>query len=555
MVSKYFESIPYRLNEETGLIDYDECEKFALRIRPKILIAGTSAYSRLIDYSRMREIADKCGAYLLADMAHISGLVVAGAIPSPFEYADVVTTTTHKSLRGPRGAMIFFRKGQRGVDKKLGNKQKGNAIMYDLEDRINASVFPGLQGGPHNQSITALAVALRQANSPEFKTYIEQVIKILAENLLSMTNSKAFGESLQKCNFNLVSGGTDAFRGIKDNHLLLIDLRSKGINGSKAEAVCEQASIVLNKNTIPGDKSAMNPNGLRVGTPAMTSRGLMEDDFVRIGEFIGSAVDIAAEVQKEQHLHLGESGPKLVDFKRVLAESPPGKLLELKSQVEDFASAFPTAALLHSSSTTTGVSKELQEKIQANRERALDSCQHRVNVSSVDNCPQKAGNDCWSWCLMLCAAATPGCRAFSGTSDIADIAFVGVAEVLGCNYPVCRDPEHQYGLVHRLDRFTSGAVLCATSYTAFYLSQLQFAARRVLKIYLALCHGHIPHWGGTKMIEAPLSGSRQVDGSWRSVVDQHGRRAKTEILQVVHLRGPGDEEVSLVKAWDLRHGS
>jgi len=312
MVSKYFESIPYRLNEDTGLIDYDECEKFALRIRPKILIAGTSAYSRLIDYSRMREIADKCGAYLLADMAHISGLVVAGAIPSPFEYADVVTTTTHKSLRGPRGAMIFFRKGQRGVDKK------GNAIMYDLEDRINASVFPGLQGGPHNQSITALAVALRQANSPEFKTYIEQVIK----------NSKAFGESLQKCNFNLVSGGTD-------NHLLLIDLRSKGINGSKAEAVCEQASIVLNKNTIPGDKSAMNPNGLRVGTPAMTSRGLMEDDFVRIGEFIGSAVDIAAEVQKE-------SGPKLVDFKRVLAESPPGKLLELKSQVEDFASAFPT---------------------------------------------------------------------------------------------------------------------------------------------------------------------------------------------------------------------
>jgi len=312
MVSKYFESIPYRLNEETGLIDYDECEKFALRIRPKILIAGTSAYSRLIDYSRMREIADKCGAYLLADMAHISGLVVGGAIPSPFEYADVVTTTTHKSLRGPRGAMIFFRKGQRGTDKK------GNAIMYDLEERINASVFPGLQGGPHNQSITALAVALKQANSPEFKTYIEQVIK----------NSKAFGESLQKCNFNLVSGGTD-------NHLLLIDLRSKGINGSKAEAVCEQASIVLNKNTIPGDKSAMNPNGLRVGTPAMTSRGLMEDDFVRIGEFIGSAVDIAVEVQKE-------SGPKLVDFKRVLAESPPGKLLDLKSKVEDFASAFPT---------------------------------------------------------------------------------------------------------------------------------------------------------------------------------------------------------------------
>uniref|UniRef100_A0A7S4SUN9 Serine hydroxymethyltransferase n=1 Tax=Alexandrium monilatum TaxID=311494 RepID=A0A7S4SUN9_9DINO len=312
MVSKYFESIPYRLNEETGLIDYDECEKFAMRIRPKILIAGTSAYSRLIDYGRMRQIADRCGAYLLADMAHISGLVVGGTIPSPFEFADVVTTTTHKSLRGPRGAMIFFRRGQRSVDKK------GNPIMYDLEEKINAAVFPGLQGGPHNQSITALAVALKMAQAPEFRTYQEQVMK----------NAKALGESLQGRSFDLVSGGTD-------NHLLLIDLRSKGVNGSKAEAVCEQASIVLNKNTIPGDKSAMNPNGLRVGTPAMTSRGLMEEDFVRIGEFIGEAVDVAAEVQKQ-------SGPKLVEFKKVLKESPPGRLLELKTDVENFAGRFAT---------------------------------------------------------------------------------------------------------------------------------------------------------------------------------------------------------------------
>merc|ERR1719231_390967 len=141
MVSKYFESIPYRLDEETGLIDYDECGKFAMRIRPKILIAGTSAYSRLIDYKRMREIADKCGAYLLADMAHISGLVVGGTVPSPFDYADVVTTTTHKSLRGPRGAMIFFRKGQRGTDKS------GKPIMWDLEEKINGAVDL-LQEGP-----------------------------------------------------------------------------------------------------------------------------------------------------------------------------------------------------------------------------------------------------------------------------------------------------------------------------------------------------------------------------------------------------------------------
>jgi len=312
MVSKYFNSIPYRLNEETGLIDYDECERFANRIRPKILIAGTSAYSRLIDYGRMRQIADSCGAYLLADMAHISGLVVGGTVPSPFEFADVVTTTTHKSLRGPRGAMIFFRKGQRGVDKK------GNPIMYDLEEKINAAVFPGLQGGPHNQSITALAVALKQAQAPEFRAYAEQVMK----------NAKALGESLQQRNLDLVSGGTD-------NHLVLIDLRSKGVNGSKSELVCEQASIALNKNTIPGDKSAMNPNGLRVGTPAMTSRGLVEEDFVQIGEFIGKAVDIAVAVQKE-------SGPKIVDFRRVLKESPPGTMLELKSEVENFASRFET---------------------------------------------------------------------------------------------------------------------------------------------------------------------------------------------------------------------
>lgn len=312
MVSKYFESIPYRLDESTGLIDYDECEKFAVRIRPKILIAGTSAYSRLIDYARMRQIADKCGAILLADMAHISGLVVGGVVPSPFDYADVVTTTTHKSLRGPRGAMIFFRRGQKAEDKK------GNPIMYDFEDKINGAVFPGLQGGPHNQSITALAVALKMGQAPEFKQYQEQVMK----------NAKALGEGLKRCNLDLVSGGTD-------NHLLLVDLRSKGVNGNKSEILCEMASIVLNKNTIPGDKSAMNPNGLRVGTPAMTSRGLVEEDFGRVGEFIGEAVDIAVAVQKE-------SGPKLVDYRRVLRENPPDSLQKLKAEVENFASRFET---------------------------------------------------------------------------------------------------------------------------------------------------------------------------------------------------------------------
>lgn len=298
---------------ETGQIDYEECEKFAQRIRPKVLIAGTSAYSRLIDYSRMREIADGCGAYLLADMAHISGLVAGGVVPSPFEYADVITTTTHKSLRGPRGAMIFFRKGQKGTDKK------GNAIMYDLEDRINAAVFPGLQGGPHNHTITALAVALKQAQAPEYKEYQHQVMK----------NAQALSRSLISNGFDIVSGGTD-------NHLLLVDLRSKGVSGAKGDTICEYVSLVLNKNTIPSDKSAMNPNGLRVGTPAMTSRGLMEDDFVKVGEFLSRAMQVAKEVQELA------GSKKLVDFKNVLATKPPASATSLKADVEAFASTFDT---------------------------------------------------------------------------------------------------------------------------------------------------------------------------------------------------------------------
>jgi len=310
MVSKYFESIPYRLNEKTGHIDYDEAEKFALRIRPQLLIAGTSAYSRMIDYARMRKIADLAGSILMADMAHISGLVAAKVIPSPFDFADVVTTTTHKSLRGPRGAMIFFRKGQKGVDKK------GNKIMWDLEEKINGAVFPGLQGGPHNHTITALSVALKQATAPEFKAYQEQVMK----------NAKALGESLSGQGFDLVSGGTD-------NHLLLLDLSKKGVNGNKAELVCEQASIVCNKNTVPGDRSALNPSGLRLGTPAMTSRGLVEEDFVKVGQFISKAIKVAQDIQVT-------SGKKLVDFKRVMNENPPGTMLELKKDVETFASRF-----------------------------------------------------------------------------------------------------------------------------------------------------------------------------------------------------------------------
>merc|ERR1740123_2100043 len=247
--------MPYQLDPVTEQIDYDQMAKSAELFRPKLIVAGASAYSRLIDYERIREIADSVGAVVLSDMAHISGLVSSQVIPSPFPYSDVITTTTHKSLRGPRGAMIFYRKGQKGTDKQ------GNPIMHDFEDRINGAVFPGLQGGPHNHTITALATALKMGKSPEFKQYQEQVMK----------NAQSLAQTLTARNFDLVSGGTS-------NHLLLIDLRSKGVNGNKSELVCEAASIVLNKNTIPGDKSAMNPSGLRVGTPAMTSRGLVEAD-------------------------------------------------------------------------------------------------------------------------------------------------------------------------------------------------------------------------------------------------------------------------------------
>ena len=201
--SKYFESMPYRLNEETGYSDYDKCEELALLFKPKILIAGTSSYPRLIDYERMKQIADKVNEYLLADMAHISGLVAAGVMPSPFEYADVVSTTTHKTLRAARHSLIFFRKGVRRVDKK------GTEILYDLEKRINNAVFPGLQGGPHNHSMAGVGVGLKQALHPDFKEYQRQVLK----------NAKVLAEELLKRGYTLVSGGTD-------NHLVLLDLRT-----------------------------------------------------------------------------------------------------------------------------------------------------------------------------------------------------------------------------------------------------------------------------------------------------------------------------------------
>ncbi|CAN6633704.1 serine hydroxymethyltransferase, cytosolic [Trichomonascus vanleenenianus] len=313
-VSTYFETMPYRVDLETGIIDYDMLEKTAVLYRPKVLVAGTSAYCRLIDYKRMREIADKVGAYLVVDMAHISGLVASQVIPSPFEYADIVTTTTHKSLRGPRGAMIFFRRGVRSVNPKTGKE-----VLYDLENPINFSVFPGHQGGPHNHTITALATALKQVNTPEFVEYQKQVLK----------NAKALENAFKQAGYTMVSHGTDS-------HMVLVSLRDKGVDGARVETVCELINIALNKNSIPGDKSALVPGGVRIGAPAMTTRGLGEADFERIVGYIDQVVKYCVATQKA----LPAEANKLKDFKAKVTQGDE-TLAALKNEISAWATQFP----------------------------------------------------------------------------------------------------------------------------------------------------------------------------------------------------------------------
>ncbi|PGH14794.1 hypothetical protein AJ79_02810 [Helicocarpus griseus UAMH5409] len=327
-ISKYFETLPYRLDESTGLIDYDKLAEMALLYRPKLIVAGTSAYSRLIDYPRMRQIADSVGAYLLSDMAHISGLVAAGVVPSPFTNSDVVTTTTHKSLRGPRGAMIFFRKGVRRTD------AKGDQVMYDLEGPINSSVFPGHQGGPHNHTITALAVALQQATTQEFKTYQQTVLenaKALADRLGKSTNSGGLG-------YNIVSGGTE-------NHLVLVDLKNRGVDGARVERVLELCGVASNKNTVPGDKSALKPGGLRLGTPAMTSRGFQPQDFVRVADIVDRAVTITQKLDKtakaDAEAKKRKNPASVKAFLEFLGEGEEiPEIVLLRQEVEDWVGTF-----------------------------------------------------------------------------------------------------------------------------------------------------------------------------------------------------------------------
>ena len=293
--SIFFESLPYHVGPDER-VDYDELEKQARLFRPKMIICGASAYPRDFDYSRFRKIADDVGALLMCDMAHISGLVATGDITSPFPYCDVVTTTTHKTLRGPRSGMIFVR--------KEGGKDR---LIHD-------TVFPGLQGGPHNHQIAGVAHQLYCAAQPEFKRYIGQVKR----------NASVLGEEMLRMGYHVCTGGTD-------NHLILVSLRNQGITGSKMEKVCEEANISLNKNAVYGDKNPMSPSGIRLGTSAITTRGLKEDDVRQVAQFLDRAAKIAVEIQAEY-------GKPLRSFNKGVVGNE--KISALKEDVVEFIGKF-----------------------------------------------------------------------------------------------------------------------------------------------------------------------------------------------------------------------
>jgi len=311
--SIFFESMPYKVDPATGLIDYDALEKSAALFKPRLIIAGVSCYARNLDYARFRKIADQNGSLLMADMAHVSGLVAAGLVPSPFEYCDVVTSTVHKTLRGPRAGVIFFRKGVKEVDRS------GKEVLYDYENKINMAVFPGLQGGPHNHAIGGIAVAMKLAATPEFKQYQMNVIE----------NAKTLAADMAEKGYCIVTGGTD-------NHIVHVDLKSSPckLSGAKGELILELVNISCNKNTVPGDKSALNPSGIRLGTPSLTTRGLNASDMLVVSELLDSALQMAVDIQKQ-------SGPKLVDFKAA-TETPENKerIAGLRTRVEAFAVKF-----------------------------------------------------------------------------------------------------------------------------------------------------------------------------------------------------------------------
>jgi len=306
--SIFYTAIAYAVNEH-GLIDYDTLDKQIEQEKPKLLIAGASAYPRDWDYAKMKASVDKVEGFFLVDIAHYSGLVAAQLHNNPFQYADLVTTTTHKSLRGPRAGLIFYRKGKitkRGKD-------------YDLNQSVNFSVFPSLQGGPHINQIAATAVALKEANTPEFKEYSKQII----------ANARALAKALVEMGHDIQTGGTD-------NHLMLWSLRKHDLTGSKVEKVCEKAGITVNKNMVVGDTSALAPSGIRLGSPALTSRGFKEEHMVQVAKYLDEAVKITIQIQSK-------TGKKLEDFVPALNDNP--EIHNLKERVEAFAKNFPMPGL------------------------------------------------------------------------------------------------------------------------------------------------------------------------------------------------------------------
>lgn len=304
---KYFKTASYTLGKN-GLLDFAEIERMAVREKPSIIVCGFTAYPRIVDFKRFAQIAKKVNAYLLADISHIAGLVASGIHPSPVEYADIVVTTTHKTLRGPRGAMIMV-------------TSKGLKKDKDLPDKINKAVFPGLQGGPHDNQTAGIAVALGEAMRPAFKTYSRQVVQ----------NSKKLAEALTGFGFELVSGGSD-------NHLILIDLTNKNVNGALAAHALEVAGIVLNKNSVPNDPMPpFYPSGIRLGTPAITTRGMREREMLKVASWIN---EVVSAVQNDQLPKTKEERPAFwKEFKAKTAKNK--RLLAISKEVKNLTRDFP----------------------------------------------------------------------------------------------------------------------------------------------------------------------------------------------------------------------
>ncbi|KIL58017.1 hypothetical protein M378DRAFT_344470 [Amanita muscaria Koide BX008] len=305
--SIYFQSLPYAITPDSNLIDYDGLASQAKIFKPRLIICGASAYPRDWDYARLKKVADAEGAYLMADIAHTSGLIAAQELNNPFEYCDVVTTTTHKTLRGPRAGLIFFRKDKESAP--------------DLEKRVNEAVFPACQGGPHNNTIAAIATALKQVADPTWRVYSKQVV----------SNARALAAGLSEHGYKLQTGGTD-------NHLVLWDLRPLGLTGSKVEKVCDLLGITINKNAVSGDASAQAPGGIRLGTSALTSRDMKEEDVKVVANFLHRSVQLSLQLQKA-------AGSKLLkDFIRVATTpSTPSfaQVKQLRQEVREFAKKWP----------------------------------------------------------------------------------------------------------------------------------------------------------------------------------------------------------------------